>query len=194
MSRLKRFLECIQGVAAIEFALLLPFLAILILGATEVSRFILIRQKLEQTTSTMADLVTQGGTVSSSGLDEIGRGAEVLMRPFAFNASLIFSSFANPSEAIGNCINPNVQCVAWQYSPYGSHGSQFGSVGGIPTLPGGYQVAADQNIIGAEMYYEYQPLFPLTPRLMPFLAPTTLYATALYAPRQDLLLTLNNAR
>ena len=54
-----RFLRDRRGVAAIEFALILPILVLLCLGCFEVPRYVLIWQRIERAASGVSDLVAQ---------------------------------------------------------------------------------------------------------------------------------------
>ncbi len=48
-----------EGNILIEFALILPIMLVLFFGAVEISRFILILQKVDKTAYTMADIITR---------------------------------------------------------------------------------------------------------------------------------------
>lgn len=54
-----RFLRSYHGVALIEFAIVFPFFFLLLFGGIEVTRLILIQQKLEKAGYVLADIVTQ---------------------------------------------------------------------------------------------------------------------------------------
>lgn len=56
---LRRFRRNEAGVALIEFAMVFPFFALLIFGGIEISRLILIQQKLEKSGYVIADIVSQ---------------------------------------------------------------------------------------------------------------------------------------
>ena len=48
-----------RGALAVEAAMAVPVLAVLLLGGVEVTRFVLLNQKLERTSATVADLVSR---------------------------------------------------------------------------------------------------------------------------------------
>lgn len=54
-----RFVRSCRGVALIEFAIVFPFLFLLLFGGIEVTRLILIQQKLEKAGYVLADITTQ---------------------------------------------------------------------------------------------------------------------------------------
>ena len=64
---LRLFLRAEQGVAMVEFAFVFPFLFLLIFGATEMSRFLLIQQRLERAPFMLGDIVAQYAPASSKG-------------------------------------------------------------------------------------------------------------------------------
>src|SRR5665213_156213 len=55
-----------DGIAAVEFALILPFMLLLFLGAVEISQAIAIKRLVTLTASTVANLVTQYPSISST--------------------------------------------------------------------------------------------------------------------------------
>ena len=56
---MKKLLRKQEGLAYLEFAITLPFLLALFLGAVEVTRYIIILEKVEKVSVTMSDLVAQ---------------------------------------------------------------------------------------------------------------------------------------
>jgi len=171
----------------------MPFFIFLLFGSVELSRFIIINQKLEATSSTMADLATQGSNISRTSLQQIANAASIMMNPYAANTSVIFSSAAGscPRRGGRGGGRGNRPCITWQYEPQGADRSRVGAVGAAPTLPNNYSVAAGQNVIVAETFYRFAPLFNITAALIPALNNHILYYVALYKPRQGSLTTLN---
>lgn len=91
LSRVGRLADDRSGIAAIEFALLFPVLAILFLGSYEVSDLLLHYLKLQAAAETAADLVSQTpvntyleSSGSSSGWDftNITNAVDHVMTPF----------------------------------------------------------------------------------------------------------------
>ena len=64
-------LKCSRGVAYLEFAIILPFILALLMGSIEVSRYIIVSQKVEKTSITLSDVISQGKTISTSNLDNM---------------------------------------------------------------------------------------------------------------------------
>lgn len=71
-----------RGVAAVEFALVLPLMLALYLGSVEVSRLYTADQKVAILASSMADLVArERGTIKLSTLDDYFAAATTVMQP-----------------------------------------------------------------------------------------------------------------
>lgn len=192
---MRTLLSCMKsrhGSAVLEFAVILPFFVFLLIGSVELSRFIIINQKLEATSTTLADLATQGSNISRTSLKQVANAANIMMNPYsAGSTSVVFSSAATQRNPQRPCRRRNQPCITWQYEPMGADRSRIGSAGGAPSLPNRYVVQSGQNVIVAEMFYHFKPLFAITANLIPALNNRTLYYPAVYKPRQGALTTLN---
>jgi len=173
-----------RGASVIEFAIILPVLALFLIGTVELSRFALLHQKVDKTANAMADFLTQGCSVRFADMDGFASTAAQIMRPFAFSGTIIFSTASFRDTGIEPCSGTNVTCINWQYRPIGTESSQIGSVGGNATYPGNYTVLPGQIAAAAEVSYNYEPLIAGTDILIPSLAPQILYKIAIYKPRQ----------
>src|SRR5579871_1572756 len=71
LALLRRFSHAKGGLAAIEFALILPFMALLYFGSIEVSLLISADRKVSQTASSLADLVARVDTINPSGVSDV---------------------------------------------------------------------------------------------------------------------------
>ncbi len=87
-----RLRRATDGVAAVEFALLLPLMLLLYLGSAETMQAVIAGRKASIVAKTMADLVAQtsvtGSGSTASGMTDttmgaIFNGAQVMMQPFA---------------------------------------------------------------------------------------------------------------
>lgn len=169
--------------AAVEFAIALPMLALLFLGGFETSRYILLHQKVEKVAYTVSDVVSQSESVTQSQLDQIYTAAEQIMQPYSFGVDgrVMVSSVYKDGAA-----SPTVR---WQYAGGGtlSRSSQIGAVGSIATLPEGLTLNASDNIIIAEVYYRYHPVLGGTA-----IVENDIYKTAIFKPRLGALITTPN--
>ncbi len=77
---LRRLFKAERGAAAVEFAVIVPFMLILFLGGVEVSQAIAIQRNVSLTASTVANLVTQYSAISQTNTmpDILGASAWVL--------------------------------------------------------------------------------------------------------------------
>lgn len=169
-----------RGAAAAEFAIMFPVLLLLLLGGFEISRFLLIHQKADKVAYTVTDVVAQSTSVTNAQLALVMSAAAQIMQPFTFGANgrVIVSSVYQ------NGTNPPV--VRWQYAGGGtlSRTSQIGTVNGNATLPGGLTLNDRDNVIIAEVYYSYVPVFSgglMTAR--------DIYKNAIFKPRLGALTT-----
>src|SRR5262249_34851262 len=129
-----------RGVAALEFAIVLPMVMTMLLGVMEIANFILASERTDKMAYTIADLVTQNETVTTSDLNTILDASSQIMQPFPFSNNghvIITAVYRAPGD---------VPKIAWQYEGGGTlhqvngqpvgGGSIFGSsVGSIPVLP-----------------------------------------------------------
>lgn len=146
------------GSMAVEMALFLFFFSTLFLGTFEVPRFLLIGQKMERASASMADLVAQIDPAQGNQkakIDDLFEAANGLMDPYdlANNGRVIITSFSNPTGT--------AEKVAWQIFSPGTFPatSKFGTAGSTPTLPTGMVIREGENIISAEVIFKYEPLF-----------------------------------
>jgi Flp pilus assembly protein TadG len=182
------FARAQQGVAMVEFAIALPFLAFLLMGSLEMTRYILIAQKVEKVSVTISDLVSQGNTVSSTDLTNIIQAAAQVMQPYTFgtNGYVIISSVTQT----GTPSSSNKPKVNWQYSGGGTwvKSSLIGVTGGNATMPTGFTMVDKENVIVTEVFYNYQPLFSGG-----YFTGQSIYKVALFKPRLGALTTLSAA-
>lgn len=171
-----------RGGVLIEFIFALPILFIVVIGSVDVARYVLLNQKMDRAASTMADLVSRPETISQAQIDVMFAAAQDLLTPFDMTAQgrVIMSSV---SKAAGN--DPRVD---WQHENTGglSHSSTVGTPGSDASLPSGFTVTDGENLIVAEVFFNYQPIF-----FDYLLEPKVIGHTALRRPRRGDLSTLN---
>lgn len=175
-----RFRHNVRGIAATEFALVAPMLLLLILGGFEFSRYMLIHQKTEKVAYTVSDVVSQNTSVTDAELTQISNAAAQIMAPYSFSSQgvVIVTSVYKP---VGSAAKVN-----WRHSGGGAlvRASQIGAVGGAATLPTGLELNDKDNVIVAEIYYFYTPLFGGS-----LIANGDIYKTAIFKPRLGALTT-----
>ena len=178
-----------RGVAALEFALSLPILLVLLLGLGDGTYFLLINERTDRIAYSVTDIVTQYQAVTLANMNNIVLAAAQLMEPFTFGTKgiVIVTSVWKPPGG--------TPTICWQYTGGGtlsSVNSQVGppnasstdcSSGPIANLPNGLTLQDNDNVIISEVYYSFSPIFV---NAGPFLA-STLYRVAVYKPRLSLL-------
>jgi Flp pilus assembly protein TadG len=162
------------GNVAVEFALALPVLMLLMLGSAEMARFVILHQKIDRVAVTMSDLVARAETISESELDDIFEAAEQVAEPFDLpNLGIVIVSAVTNEDGTG-------PTVAWQRSGAGSasHASQLGTEGDPATLTADFEVREGETAIIAEVFYDFEPFLSEL-----IVEPQTLYRRAHHRPR-----------
>jgi Flp pilus assembly protein TadG len=170
-----------RGTVAVEMAFATPVVIGLLLSGVEVTRYVLLNQKLDRASATMADLVSQSETLSEGGLVNLFAATAYVMDPFdlAAEGHLVVSSIG--------ATNGNPARINWQRSfGGGSGGSNFGVEGGTANLPVGFVVRDNETVVVTEVFYDYVPAFMGTA-----LASRNLYNFAVFRPRFSSLATIN---
>ena len=76
-----------RGVSAVEFAMLLPLMITLYLGAVEISQGVAIDRKVTLTARTVADLASQVTSINNSDMTNMLNAAAAVIAPFAAEPS-----------------------------------------------------------------------------------------------------------
>jgi Flp pilus assembly protein TadG len=154
----ERFLKDERGVTAIEFALVLPIVILILLGCFEVPRYVMIFQKIARTSSGVADLVAQADEpLTRNQMNDIFAAGKIMMQPYDViaNGRIYVSSINNPS---GNGVT-----LTWQRNNAGAiaTASKLGAAGTNPTskMPAGIVPGSNEEVLAAEVYFNYQPIF-----------------------------------
>jgi Flp pilus assembly protein TadG len=164
----------VAGNVAVEFALALPVLMLLMLCSAEMARFVILHQKVDRVAVTTSDLVARAETIKESELDDIFAAAEYVAQPFDLpNLGIVIVSAIINEDGDG-------PIVAWQRSGAGtaSHTSQIGVEGGAATLSADCEVREGETAIIAEVFYDFEPFLSEL-----IVEPQTLYRRAHHRPR-----------
>jgi Flp pilus assembly protein TadG len=156
--RFRRFIDGEQGVTAIEFALVLPVILLLLLGCFEVPRFLLICQKIARTSAGVGDLVAQADEpLTTNQMADIFTAGKIMMQPsdVIANGRIYVSSINNPS---GTGVT-----LTWQKNNAGAVAtlSKLGAQGTNPTakLPAALVPGSNEEVLATEVFFSYQPIF-----------------------------------
>ena len=135
-----------RGVSAVEFAMLLPLMLSLYLGAVEVSQGIGADRKVTLTSRTVADLVSQVSSIDNNGMSNSLTAGTKVMAPFpSANLKIVVSSVK--IDAQGNAT------VDWSDTYNGAARTKGSTV----TLPDALKVP-NSWLIWSEVEYNYTPV------------------------------------
>jgi Flp pilus assembly protein TadG len=139
-----RLIRATRAMAAVEFALLAPVLATLLMGTIELCNALECRQKVSSETSSIADLVAQASSVSAADLSNIFNAGNSILYPFApGNVTVVVSSIVN---------QPNGQnLVAWSVPYNGGTALQQNTQVAVPTGV----IASGGSAIFVQVSYNY---------------------------------------
>jgi len=192
------FIQCEKGTALLEFALSIGVLLLIFFGEVEMSRYVLIYQKVQNVVSAETDNITSinPGTIplpiSPTEMNNILKAADIMMEPYTLTASnsqlMLTDIYFKPGD------KPR---VTWRYCNVSSLGqtSKFGVVGGaanlsslpaLPTKPNKFTMNSGDEIVVAEIFYNFSPII-VNNVTKSFLSTQIIYNFALSAPRYSLL-------
>lgn len=170
-----------KGVALVEFGLVLPLVALLITGGIEISRFVLLNQKISRLAANSADLVGRIQVLVEADVTQIFGAAQFITQPFALGSDgvIIISSIDKQPGFPAT--------VAWQRSGAGtaSKSSTVGVQGANATMPGGFTMVDFQDVLVAEVFFRYTPII-----FSNIISPRDLYYFSIQRPRFGSLTTI----
>jgi Flp pilus assembly protein TadG len=135
-----------RGVSAVEFAMLLPLMLSLYLGAVEVSQGIGADRKVTLTARTVADLVSQVASVNNNDMTNSLNAATAVMAPFPSGPlKVVISSVSIDAQGTAK--------IAWSDTLNGT----ARSTGATVTLPTALKVP-NTSLIWSEVQYTYTPV------------------------------------
>jgi Flp pilus assembly protein TadG len=134
-----------RGVSAVEFAMLLPVMLGLYLGAVEISQGISADRKVTLTARTISDLVSQVASMSNSDMTNSVNAAAGVMAPFPVGTLTVTVSSVT-IDGDGKAT------VAWSDTLNGSKRA----VGSTVTLPAALKVP-NSSLIWSEVQFSYTP-------------------------------------
>ena len=136
-----------KGVAAVEFAIILPLMLIFFIGVVETATALTANRKTTAVASTVADLAAQAITLSDSDIFDIFGAARSIMQPHGSNDIQI--RLTSASDSGGGNVSVDWS-EGYNMAPY----SQGQSVNVPPDI-----VFTNGSVIIAEVRYTYQSAF-----------------------------------
>jgi Flp pilus assembly protein TadG len=147
---LRRLVRDRNGVAAVEFALVLPFMLLLFLGMVELDSALTVDRKVSQVASSIADLVAQTDKLDEADIRDLLKMSDAVLDPYpASNLKLVVASVwmrdvNKPRVKWSRALNTS----AW-------------SANGSPPIdiPEGLTKQKDSYLIVAQATYTHRPTF-----------------------------------
>jgi Flp pilus assembly protein TadG len=143
--RLLRFAQDRRGVSAVEFAMLLPLMVTLYLGAVEISQGVAIDRKVTLTTRTVADLASQVSSINNADMTNLLNATAAVVTPYDQSKLKVVVSAVTID-------NNGTAKIAWS----DTLGGTARSVGATVTLPTALNVN-NTTLIWSEVNYSYKP-------------------------------------
>lgn len=166
-----------SGIAAIEFALLAPFVILAMLAGADLSLFMRTVMRVDETANEVAIMVTEYANLYDSDFTTM------------FNASQTIANTMPVTGLFGATIISGIvqsgatQTIAWQAtSPSSTFKSVFGAKGAVPVLPDSYLLPAGGTLIAVEVFTTASP-WVLSAKLMGGPGGSSIRSYALFQPR-----------
>lgn len=139
-----------RGASAIEFALIVPVLISLYLGAVEINNALTVYRRTLQVATAAADLTAQVRSVTRQDISDINAASTTILTPYAAEPlTIVLSSVVADQNNVGR--------VDWSCANKGA-GRAKGSVYPVPTG----LTEPNSSVIVAETTYAFEPIVDLT--------------------------------
>ena len=157
-----------RGVAAVEFALTLPFMVLLYFGGVELTEGVTINRQVALTATTVANVVAQYSSISASTqLPDILNASVQILQPYSpSNATVVVSLITIAANGKAT--------VTWSKALNGTARTPNASI----TVPANLDIA-NTTLVYSETTYSYTPVFDFL-----HLGPFSLYASIYMVPRE----------
>ena len=133
-----------SGLAAVEFAMIIPLMAALLVGTNEFAAGVAVDRKVTLMARTLSDLTSQNTSVDDDKLTNFFNASKAIMTPYSATPvqGTITELFINPDTLAAR--------VQW------SKGAEAHAVGEIIEIPAALKVA-DTYLIYSEVKYVFKP-------------------------------------
>jgi Flp pilus assembly protein TadG len=169
VKKLAKLIRDRKGVAAVEFALSLPFLLLIYFGGVELTQGVTLNRQVALTSTTMATILSQYTTISASTqLADILAASTQILAPYGNGTPKVVVSLITIDA------NKNAT-ITWSRTLNGT----AHTVGATAAVPANLDIA-NTTLIWSEASYAYAPVFDFLG-----LGPFNLYASIYMVPRES---------
>ena len=158
------------GVAAVEFALILPVMVTMLLGMSEVTLGVNVDRKLTLLSRSLADLSSRSSSLSTAEMASIFAAGSAILRPYdATSAQMVVTSVSvtkSGSSTYSGTVDwscgknlSNRPSFETQAQFDAATNLQVRSKGSAYPVPGGFQSDTTKSFILVETLLPYKPLF-----------------------------------
>jgi len=152
LSRLSDLRSDHRGVAAVEFAIILPFMALLYIGGVELGDGLAIQVKVTDTAHSVTDLISQqSATTNITTVNSILNASSAIIAPYASPPYSASNLMVTVSEVTTD--SSGKATVTWSESLNGTKRP----MGQTMTLPSSLAGQANISLILGEVSYKYTP-------------------------------------
>ncbi len=144
INRFKRLLGDRQGVAASEFALILPVLILLLFGTAELGNALILDKKVTSATQVAADLIAQQKSVTSGDIDNIFTAMDSVIAPYS-----VVNTTYNVASLVSD--EDGVVSIDWQERRGGLEVEEYDVPTGV--------LSENDSVVIATVTYIYTPIF-----------------------------------
>lgn len=146
LTRFRRYLADRRGLAALEFALIAPMMVVTLFGSIEVTELLACSRRAENTTASVADVISRDTEITDDEMDDLWAAATALMFPnSATPLKMRVSSVSIISDSEAR--------VLWSE---GHNGFNARAPNSLVPLPSGMMIPGT-SVIMAETDYRYVP-------------------------------------
>jgi len=186
-----------RGLAALEFALVLPFVALLMLGGADITFWLIKKFRLDDAATAVGNIVAAANNLPASAFP----ASYCASTSTSLNYFAVAYSVASPMSVCGTngatiisgiTNDGTTTLIVWQErsGDSGAYPSRFGIKGGTPSFPSGYTVPSGHSVITTELYTGISP-WSFSRIFMGGIGSTSLYAYSVFEPRFGKLSTPN---
>lgn len=143
--------RCRRGMVSVEFALTIPILVLLAVGASDIVGLLRAQLRVDMVAQQLGQLVSQCNRINAPGDIEQFWAHAQRMAGGTGQVSGAGAEGAVIISAVGRINNANR--ITWQQrTGNANHSSSIGAAGATATLPGGFTVPAGQTLFVTEVF------------------------------------------